>query len=266
MNQQRRHVISFSFAAVLLSACDAPPAMSSPQKVSRSPVSQKKGSCCSCHEGHGALYGCPNNVGPNGSGRTGGDWIINGLSPDALNGLSGLSVDHPLEDALSTLDDGVLARYLVECALDDAQSVSFNEAGVWRELDGQLGLATGWGDDACDAACQELVSACLLARSNRSDAQPMIYVRPGLAVSAESEPCPEMEAGFLGNLFLDAPVAAVCVGSPEGVEDALDAGRTCLDPDEEHCGFTALGECGALDCDDPMHCGGYPVVSVLSAY
>jgi hypothetical protein len=60
--------------------------------------------------------------------------------------------------------------YVASCALGDGQSIDFQDTSGnvdhWR---GSLGLCTGWGAPGGSAGtdCQEIVSACILARVNK---------------------------------------------------------------------------------------------------
>ncbi|MBI4512085.1 MAG: hypothetical protein HY698_20805 [Deltaproteobacteria bacterium] len=61
-------------------------------------------------------------------------------------------------------------RYIVECALDNTQKLDFvdNYHGGAYSFRGALGLCPEWGKvgGSANSRCQELVSACLLARNN----------------------------------------------------------------------------------------------------
>lgn len=89
---------------------------------------------------------------------------------------------HPLNDELFLRDDGYIGRQLrdpkakammeevVECALDSKTEVTArdregNEIGRWR---GEMGLCQVWHTDSLNKSeeCQELVTACVMARVN----------------------------------------------------------------------------------------------------
>lgn len=76
--------------------------------------------------------------------------------------------DGPLSMALHDPDARVFMEYLVGCALSPDQEVSWQDPfslaeHSWR---GALGLCPAWATGAPSVDCQEVVSACLLAREN----------------------------------------------------------------------------------------------------
>jgi hypothetical protein len=81
-------------------------------------------------------------------------------------------------------------------------------------MKGELGLAPEWSAGDCGTACQENVSACLMALTNASGA----HVDVELSSTANalggghSAAYPYQEAVFYGNLFLHKPEAHFCVG------------------------------------------------------
>lgn len=114
--------------------------------------------------------------------------------------------------------------YLVSCALGPGQSVTWQPASsvgpppaasTWR---GALAMCPQWheGGIAGDTSCQELVSACLLARNNAAGVEVPISLRGrdtseayfgsgevvvGNVVHPEHELFPWREGAFYGNLF-----------------------------------------------------------------
>lgn len=113
-----------------------------------------------------------------------------------------------------------LMAYLVSCALPAGQSVTWEPlatsppvAATWN---GALGLCPQWrkGGVESDAACQELVSSCLLSRNNAFGVEVPISVRgfdtAGRYFGAgtlqdgrpEFEAFPWREGSFYGNMFL----------------------------------------------------------------
>ena len=91
-------------------------------------------------------------------------------APDGLLKLSG---------GLMSTDNGkMLASYLVKCALTSSQEVRVKDyAGNLVSMKGSIGLAPKWLGDSvdpdglCGTPCEEKVSACLMAHSNRSGTQ-----------------------------------------------------------------------------------------------
>ena len=70
-------------------------------------------------------------------------------------------------------------KYVVSCALDEDDSVSFKIDGKRYEFRGALGLAPEWGRShgSCDGDCQRWVSACVLARVDAAGVKRMISIR-----------------------------------------------------------------------------------------
>jgi hypothetical protein len=149
-----------------------------------------------------------------------------------------------------------LMRYVVSCALDNNQSVSWTdpeteEAIVWK---GEGGLCPQWhgrgiGDNP---ACQEAVSACVLARNNALGAQVRISMR-----------------GVQNGQAL--PLSPVLIG---GVPDGVTSAEQCLDgiaPGfERDCGWT-VDYVGMCEQDMPVQlvagdkeCSGETMVRVCA--
>ncbi|WP_437641948.1 hypothetical protein [Sorangium sp. So ce854] len=135
----------------------------------------------------------------------------------------------PLHGALIDPHARAVMEALVECALTEEQSVSWSptaeeqrgfsqylggfEAKPWK---GEIGLCPQWAEGPASTACQELVSACLLARNNAYGARVDIslqgdrrLVAPmSFPVDPASSPAmqefarfPQREGAFFGNLF-----------------------------------------------------------------
>lgn len=206
---------------------------------------------------HGRLVAPRAPSASDGGGRTGGDWLINGLNDPSV---SGVDPDHALDSSEGLGTDGWLGdgdpagedviRYLVECALDEGQSVTVTTGGdddddeVSMTFDGLLGLAPGWETGPCGEDCQQWVSACLLARTNGTGAQVTVFVQgdhPSLGFGNDPTH-PHHEATFFGNLFTEPEDVHACRGTPMGSFSAAVQGRTCsLDSGE--CGFEVYDDC-----------------------
>lgn len=218
-------------------------------------------------------------------GRTGGDWIMNGLADPSV---SGLNPAFPLAtpqglDGSGWLDDvnkkgEAILRYIVECALDDGDSITVAKNGSNsknKTLHGALGLAPEWKDGACDESCQQWVSACLLARTNESGDELEIFVEgddPMLGFGTDPA-FPMYEGAFFGNVFTDPVSKYACRGSAEGVTAAEQQGRFCTLSSDE-CGFTTFADCmtdagceaapsgGIIDCRPDPAGPSYHAISV----
>jgi hypothetical protein len=193
-----------------------------------------------------------------GGGRTGGDWIINGLSDPTI---SGVSTAYALDSPQGLGAEGWLAendpegekviRYLVECALDEGDSVTVVAPTITYVFEGDVGLAPAWKTGPCNATCQHWVSACLLARTNETGADVEIFVQgdnPSLGFGYDPE-YPNFEGTFFGNVFIDPAPMHACRGDSSGTAAAILQGRNCT-LGEEHCGFTTYADCAThAGCD-----------------
>jgi hypothetical protein len=178
----------------------------------------------------------------------------NGLSANGLsaNGLSanGLTASGLLGSGSTALTDPTtqqLLKYIVSCALDDQQSLTFTAGGTTYKFPGGLGLAPQWGSahGSCDGPCQRWVSACVLARVDAAGVHREISVRgPSLALLptwSELFQYTQREATYFGNLFIAGQPRYVCL-SPGQTEDERACGDSLSD-----CPMTVLGSC-AKDC------------------
>jgi len=162
-------------------------------------------------------------------------------------------------------------RYVIGCAFDPTQSFAFSWTDdlsiVHNEIYyGELGLATGWQQEAIEASAQRWITACLLSRTNWYGVSVMISSRgshSGLKKSDTSELTlyPMEEGAFWGNLFAQTPLAHTCYYTPNK-DHSRSLLRDCaaghLDPDlgiVEECGLLGIvGDCGTY-CD-PLHPSG----------
>ncbi|MBI4511078.1 MAG: hypothetical protein HY698_15705 [Deltaproteobacteria bacterium] len=100
--------------------------------------------------------------------------------------------------------------YFVDCALSSSDWLVIGK----HAYRGRLGFATEWGNGACGASCQQLVSACVFAHLNGNGVNELISVRlpqgtPGISsasaavniATAEQASRPHAEASFWGNFF-----------------------------------------------------------------
>jgi hypothetical protein len=219
-----------------------------------------------------------------GGGRGGGDWIINGLAEPSV---SGVDPAYPLDSAHGLGQEGWLAendpagekviRYLVECALDHGQIVTVEGPTTTYQFEGWLGLATEWRTDPCDQECQEWVSACLLARTNETETETLLFVQgehPQLGFGFDPS-LPLYEGTFFGNVFTDPPVMYACRGDSGGTAAAALWGRTCTQ-DVEECGFSTYADCdveagcqygeGSVPTIDCQPGGSGPIYSGISVH
>jgi hypothetical protein len=132
---------------------------------------------------------------------------INGLASNGLATINGLASEGGLSstgDLMSTPAGRTTARYLVRCALPLGDAITKQDAtGTSYVFAGQLGLAPQWKNGACDASCQQAMSACMLAHVNTTGVHiPLWLVSPDAAIGWGTSPqYPNREGTFFGNIF-----------------------------------------------------------------
>ena len=90
---------------------------------------------------------------------------INGLS--AMNGLSTMNGLSAMNGLMTTSPGRATVAYMVRCALAAGDSlVKKDQYNVSYTYPGSLGLAPQWKNGSCDTACQEILSACMMAHVN----------------------------------------------------------------------------------------------------
>jgi hypothetical protein len=186
----------------------------------------------------------------------------------------------------------MLLKYTARCALGEGQFLESAVRGpghrLGRRFPGALGLAPEWLQGTCGPDCQEKVSACLIALTNRTGkhvALSLLSGSPALGAAfranADDAEFPHQEGAFFGNVFSgqaftcrgrdadEAPeVKRFCAVAPQtcgGLADYRDAGR-CEDVCQEECRTLPDGSerCAASVCQDPDgHLWRYPLTTYL---
>src|SRR5262249_34688089 len=117
----------------------------------------------------------------------------------------------------------LLLQYAIECALPEGDSVNLQfplSSGIQTiTFYGSRRLAPMWKTQGLDTAGQELVSACLMARTNALGVKVRISLRarPEMPAAADEAAAYNYHEGaFMGNLFGSTPVAKVCAGTADG--------------------------------------------------
>jgi hypothetical protein len=110
-----------------------------------------------------------------------------------------------------------LLKYLVSCALQPNVSVSFDAAGQSFEYPGSLGLVPQWSHRSLTLEEEQIISACILARTNYFGKTVKLSMRneslPALQPDeSELRDFPFFEASFFGNIFKAEPEHFVCIG------------------------------------------------------
>ena len=140
------------------------------------------------------------------------------LSVNGLNSVNGLASIDGLSSTvgLMTTEEGrKTVSYLVRCALPPTHSlVKKDQHGTSHTFPGQLGLAPEWEDGECGLACQEYVSACVMAHVNTTGTHIPIWLvadKPNIGWSLSPD-FPRQEGSFFGNFFVSPPKAFYCEG------------------------------------------------------
>ena len=103
----------------------------------------------------------------------------------------------------------------MRCALPSTRRITKTYNGVTYTFAGGLGLAPEWETGACGVACQEWVSACMMAHINTKGQHINLWMvgsAPALGWGYTSD-YPFQEGSFFGNIFVSPPVANYCNGS-----------------------------------------------------
>lgn len=156
--------------------------------------------------------------------------------------------------------------YLVSCALERGQSVSYTDTSTGEEFtfDGKIGVCPAWAVGPVGATCQQLVSACMLSLVNA--------LGRSITVSMRGQAFPEHRPGLL------TPASSVRVVTTTEDGDTIPSFRRCVVESQgasRSCGWTAqhvgsctpgstvfiaTGEAPLTDCaDDPESAVGLPV-------
>jgi hypothetical protein len=142
-----------------------------------------------------------------------------------------------------------MVKYLAKCALPVGQTlVKQDQNGVTYAFPGGVGVAPGWFTGACDAACQEKVTACLMSLTNfggRHVAVELVSAAAGLAMvgpSGDDVEYPNQEGAVFGNLMVSPPQMFTCLGTESN--KAPQVKRFCINGTD--CSlFTHAGVCSA---------------------
>jgi hypothetical protein len=184
-----------------------------------------------------------NGLAYNGLSFNGLSW--NGLAYNGLayNGLSfnGLSYNGLSYNGLSDPTVHQFVEYLVECALPEHDSVTYDIAGSTYKFAGSLGLAPEWKTNACGVRCQRWITACMLARLNKTGEHVEVSLRgehPALATDRDERKTFESrEAAYYGNFFAGPDQIFMCL-SPDKQNDPRVCGASM-----SGCPMHVVGSC-----------------------
>src|SRR3954468_10442973 len=141
-------------------------------------------------------------------------------------------------------------KYVVSCALDEDDSVSFRVDGTKYVFQGSLGSAPDWGNNhgSCDGECQRWVSACVLARVDAAGVKRMISIRGDNRAlrpdDKELRQYTDREATYFGNVFIRNQPRFLCL-SPGKTSDERVCGDSLRD-----CPMTVVGTCDDACADE----------------
>lgn len=178
-------------------------------------------------------------------------------------GMSAAS-EMPLRDEVlaQTPEGRSLLKYLVSCAMPEGTTVVAMVGGERFTFAGKMALAPAWSTRSMTEREERLVSACLLARTNRFGVPVEISSRndtPGMppslqADARERERFAFFEGGFFGNMFKDDAEAYVCIGDRSRIrqqhlerlrrECALPMATADSARPLSRCSFIIAGDCG----------------------
>jgi hypothetical protein len=181
-----------------------------------------------------------------GNGLVGNGLVGNGLTTNGLVG-NGLVGNGANAGVLSDPAAREFLKYVVSCALNSQQSLTFAVGGTTYTLSGEMGLAPQWGfpNGSCDGSCQRWVSACVLSRVDAAGVHREISIRglnPALRPTwTELIQYTKREATYFGNLFIAGQPRFVCL-SPGQTQDERACGPSLAD-----CPMTVVGSCDQ-DC------------------
>jgi hypothetical protein len=177
---------------------------------------------------------------------------FNGLSFNGLsfNGMAfnGMSFNGMSFNGLADPTVKQFVSYLVECALPAGESVTYRVEGTRYRFQGDMGLAPEWKDGPCRGNCQRWITACMLARLNKTGDHVQISMRgphDGLALDRnEAQEFTKREAAYYGNMFDSAHKIYACYspGTPS-------IPRVCGDS-LNGCPMNVVGSCDRACRDD----------------
>jgi len=184
---------------------------------------------------------------------------INGLSVDCTGLTAGVDCTGEPDGLMSastglmSTDDGIItAKYLVRCALPNTASLRIKDyTGGLVSLAGEAGLAPEWADGQCSTACEEKVSACLMALTNgHVDHVAVELSAPFTLGSGHSSAYKYQEAVFYGNVFSSPPKGNFSVGSDYaglnllGLSIGVVDDRLCSSWDQQtnQCPYSHVGD------------------------
>ena len=185
----------------------------------------------------------------------------NAINPNALSPSALSTATMGSSSLASIMDPGPsgdlarqLVRYLVGCAFDPTQSLSFTWTDAYgvphpETYWGLLALAPAWASGPLDDDGQRWVSACIASRTNWYGTPVNISARgehPALTLLDLDETLdyPSEEGAFWGNLFAPTPWLKACHYGPN-VEHSRELLRDCAAGHLDANGN--ILECGIID-------------------
>jgi hypothetical protein len=181
-------------------------------------------------------------------------------------------------------------KYVARCALPEGKELTAPAVPGQppQKFPGLLGVAPEWYGGTCNQDCQQKVSSCLIALTNRTGKHVALSLlsaaasmSPALMPSDQDRDFPHQEGVFFGNVFSSeafachgrgaakaAQVKRFCAVDPascSGFAQFVDAGR-CDDVCKMSCQKLSDGSerCAAVSCTDPKgRAWAFPITTYL---
>jgi hypothetical protein len=150
------------------------------------------------------------------NGFTNNGFALNGFTINGLETTNGLSSTSGL---MTTPGGREVIKYMVRCAYPSGASLTKQDQyGTSYTFDGALGVAPEMETGTCDIACQERVSAAMLAHVNNSGLHVGIWLAgPDAGIGWDASPnYPYQEGAYFGNMFAPTPKGNYCAGKNLG--------------------------------------------------
>jgi hypothetical protein len=168
----------------------------------------------SMHESESAATTTENGLNSiNGLSSVNGLTSVNGLS--SVNGLASVNGLSSVNGLMTTTAGRNTVSYLIRCALPAGRSITKkDQTGKSYTYAGQLGFAPEWETGACGIACQEYMTACMMAHVNTTGIHVPLWLDAAKSNIGwgQSSLYPNQEGSFFGNIFVSPPKAYYCEG------------------------------------------------------
>jgi hypothetical protein len=134
---------------------------------------------------------------------------------------------------MTTAPSRQLVKYIAKCALLSSQNlVKADQYGTMYTFPGGIGVGPNWLTGTCDTACQQRVTACLLAMANRDGKHVSLELvssassLTSIGATGDDVTYPNQEGSVFGNLFPSPPQMYACAGT--AADRAAQVKRFCV--------------------------------------